>query len=158
MRMQFFKLLVEPDFISVKEAFDLSKDLFKQDKNWIEPVLLPEDEDAPHESLYDSMATEGKKYIPDGNYMDTSKVKGQLIGMKKNVNFPIGQEVAMHQALTILTNYRDPVPLLYVTGKEQVGKKTYMKEVCTYLHNHFKFRTLILYENLEKITKEKHFS
>ena len=47
--------------------------------------------------------------------------------------------------------------LLNVTGRDHIGKKTFLNELCYFLNARGKFKFMIMFEDLAKIKNEKHF-
>lgn len=88
-----------------------------------------------------------------GRISDMSKVRGQLMGMMKDLTRFFGRKIQLYTAINLLSNKQDR-SLLVIQGKGCVGKKRLMQEICQFFHMHNKFRHVIFFEDLSKIGSE----
>lgn len=93
----------------------------------ITPVLIAEDSVRHNNKLYDSkQVSKNSMLLKDGPIMDTSKQRGQLVGMKKPKTSYIGNQKPLHHAIKQLTDPKNPIVLLHVRGSKHVGKTRFI--------------------------------
>ena len=61
-----------------------------------------------------------------GDIMDTSKQRGQLVGMKKPKTAFIGQHKNLHHVIKQLSDPYSPIVLIHVKGSKHVGKTRFI--------------------------------
>ena len=94
----------------------------------IRAVLLDSDDEVHLQKLFDSSAPAEEKtlHLHPGGVIDTSRMRGQLIGMKKNRFSYIGRKTELHQVIKNLSSMRHPTPMVHIRGSEHVGKTRFV--------------------------------
>ena len=64
--------------------------------------------------------------LPKGEVIDTSRIRGQLIGMTKNSSSYVGHKPALYEVIRALSLKSDPIPLVHIRGGEHVGKTRFV--------------------------------
>ena len=77
--------------------------------------------------------------------IDLSRERGDLQNMSRANTSYIGQRRELHQAIKALSQKDEIIPLVYVDGKEHVGKKRFVQEVCYHFYCHNMFKHIIMY-------------
>lgn len=99
----------------------------------------------------------GAPCLKPGSVIDTSRMRGQLIGVTKNWFAYIGQKLKLYKAIKALSCDDVPCPLVHVRGVKHVGKRRFLKEVCYYFYNHHQFRFIIMFKDLSKLESQQEF-
>jgi len=107
----------------------------------IKAVLLNEGDPVHHDKLFDARAeAESTLSLRQGKVIDTSRIRGQLIGMTKNKLSYVGHKPELYEAIRALSSRSNHCPLVHIRGQEHVGKTRFVQEVCYYFYCHNKFR------------------
>jgi hypothetical protein len=124
----------------------------------IRPVLIKNGHVGHRNKLYDSkQVSNSSMLLKPGLSIDTSKQRGQLVGMKKAKTSYIGQQKCQHDVIKQLTDPNSPVVLMHVRGSKHVGKTRFIQEVAYHFYRRNKFTFKINYIDLAKINSRNSF-
>ena len=100
----------------------------------IKPVLLDQESPVHKEKIFDSTSESSTLCLMPGRVIDTSKVRGQLIGMVKNKFSYVSHKPMLYEVIKNLSARSNPCPLVHIRGNEHVGKTRFVQEVCLYFY------------------------
>jgi len=104
-----------------------------QDLN-IKAVLLDHEDPVHKEKIFDCDSDNSTLCLNKGLVIDTSKVRGQLIGMVKNKLSYISRKTELYEVIKLLSSRSNPCPLVHIRGGEHIGKTRFVQEVCFYFY------------------------
>ena len=111
-----------------------------------------------NDKLFDSFCDKSEPMnIQNGQVIDTSRMRGQLIGFTKNRFSYIGHKPDLHEAIKKLSSRSYPCPVVHVRGSDHVGKTRFVQEVCYYFYSHNEFRYIIMFKDLSTIETHQEF-
>ena len=120
-------------------------------------VLLDEESEVHKVKLFDCSAEDGVLCLKKGDVIDTSRIRGQLLGMTKNINSYVGNKVELHETIKKLSSRSFPCPLVHIKGAPHVGKTRFVQEVCYYFYCHNEFKYIIMLKDLSNIETYQEF-
>ena len=125
----------------------------------IRAVLLDADDAVHQQKLFDSSAPADEKtlHLHPGRVIDISRMRGQLIGMKKNQFSYIGRKTELYRVIKKLSSMSHPRPMVHIRGSEHVGKTRFVQEVCYYFFCHNEFHYIIMFKDLSEIDSYQGF-
>lgn len=93
----------------------------------IKAVLLDEESEIHNSKLFDSQDPSNKQLsLSKGDVIDTSRMRGQLIGFTKNKHSYVGQKTELFHVIKTLSSMSNPCPLVHIRGFDNIGKTRFV--------------------------------